>query len=579
MISLASRSSSAAPSASHDPPLGFLARGDVGHHALPVRRLAVGATHEPRDVVEPHDASVTGDHAVLDLEGVAGSFRALVLGHHGADVIGVDRALPHAGVVHPLLGRDAEQLRHARVDVDDLQAVTRDVLGVDDGGQLLDQGPVAILGLGHPVALGVPQGDVAHDALPEQRRPVVALDQGGLVVDPHDPAVGREHAVLGHERALAVRDPLVFLARRLDIVGVELPRPRGGVRDPLFRAEPEHVEQLWAHVEQRAGLPGPLASVGAGRLDRLQVDDHGEPLHHLAEALLCVGVRDELRVTGRDVDAGSAQDALVADCHRGGGRADPAGFRGGGLDPMRHVRGGAGVGREQGRHHAGTIVGMHELGERLRVGEQRLGRATQHPLAGRAHVPEGERARVGLPHDDVEVGEQRLDAFVIHVVPCHLCNLRWEPDRAADRRGSRGHRATVGTRVAAGLEPAGHRPDHVRVPDRAIAFRHGIDPIPGRLQCGERRRRHVGLGDRLGRRALGRHAADQPAGRRDGLGRVHAQPERPQQGHRDDLGLCRAAHRAGHRLEATPALHDDRHERVRRPRAGQRDGSGDRAPG
>jgi hypothetical protein len=50
---------------------------------------------------------------------------------------------------------------------------------------------------------------------------------------------------------------------------------------------------------------------------------------------------------------------------------------------------------------------------------------------------------------------------------------------------------------------------------------------------------------------------------------VHAQPERPQQGHRDDLGLCRAPHRAGHRLEATPALHDDRHERVCRPSAGQ----------
>ena len=244
----------------------LLERRDVDHDALPVRGLPIGPAHHHGLVAEPHDATVARTHPVLAEERLAGQLGTAVLLDHIRPVVLVDRLEPDARITHPFVRGDPDELLDPRVDVDQLEAVARDLLAVDDRGDLLHERAVPILGLARPLFGLALQRDVVHDPLPVERAPGLVPDQRRLVAEPADVAVAREHPVVGLEGAARALDALVFPADPHPVVRVELAGPRRRIFDPLLRREPQDLLHLRAHVQHLAD-----AVVLAG--DGFEVDD------------------------------------------------------------------------------------------------------------------------------------------------------------------------------------------------------------------------------------------------------------------------------------------------------------------
>ena len=218
-------------------------------------------------------------------------------------------------------------------------------------------------------------------------------------------------------------------------------------------------------------------------------------------------------------------------------------------------------GAQNGRQHALPVVGMR-CGRAERPG--RRSSSCGGPAEQSASRPAHERetmVRASASHTTTSRSSSRLDPAasragaghrVIHVRGPPLVGRAPLPERPS---------AAVGTRVAARrrTRPA-HRADQVRVADGSVAFAHGIDPIPGRLELLPPLPAGTSASaiDRWDL-ALGRHAADQPAGRRDRLGRRRSPGRRHGSGSSRRSGAgpshpsCRPPPRTGPRAGRSPA--------------------------
>jgi hypothetical protein len=92
--------------------------------------------------VEPHDATIFGEHPVLHLEGLAGLERSGRLPDHFLTVVGVQGFDPQLGVRHPLIGPIAKDVFDLGADelLDDLVEASLDGPDVDDRWDLFDEG-------------------------------------------------------------------------------------------------------------------------------------------------------------------------------------------------------------------------------------------------------------------------------------------------------------------------------------------------------------------------------------------------------------------------------------------------------
>ena len=145
----------------------------------------------------------------------------------------------------------------------------------------------------------------------------------------------------------------------------------------------------------------------------------------------------------------------------------------------------------------------------------------------------------------------------------------WILDRAA---GPQGHEAIAPPSARGSLpasNPPAHRADQVRVADRPSRSPTVSTRYPAAFSAATAGAGTSASAIASGRRALRRHAADQPAGRRDGVGRAACRAGTRAAGPSRRSGAARSRPSCRRRLEAPVALHDHRHQRVRRPRAGQ----------
>jgi hypothetical protein len=120
------------------------ALGRLGHHALPVERRAVLVTDQHGLVVDPHDASVLGEHPVVGGVGRARRHDRLEGRPHRRHVVRVEAVHPTCGIGQPLLDGVPEDPFDRRADVEE-RAGSVDlgirVLDVDDPGEVPDQRP------------------------------------------------------------------------------------------------------------------------------------------------------------------------------------------------------------------------------------------------------------------------------------------------------------------------------------------------------------------------------------------------------------------------------------------------------
>jgi hypothetical protein len=227
------------------PRLRGLERRDVDHHAL-ARGRAPGlrVAQDRLALPQPAHAPVGGDHPELDLEVALGRERPLLGLPHPVAVVGVDAAAPELGLVDPRRRRVAEQ----RLDLGGhvlqrrVGAPARDV---GHGVDLLDQRPVAALGLEHVAQRVDAVGDVDEDG----REPL------GVV------ALGRH----GRERDL--------VPERLAVAAVV------AQRDPARAAFRERRPQL---PERRSLGVAPLQEAAVAP-DRLLGRPAGQPLERLVD--------------------------------------------------------------------------------------------------------------------------------------------------------------------------------------------------------------------------------------------------------------------------------------------------------
>ncbi len=123
------------------------ALGRLGHHALPVERRALLVTDQHGLVVDPHDASVLGEHPVVGAVGRAGRHDRLEGRPHRRHVVRVEAVHPACGIGQPLLDGVPEDPFDRRADVEE-RAGSVDlrirVLHVDDPGEVPDQRPEAL---------------------------------------------------------------------------------------------------------------------------------------------------------------------------------------------------------------------------------------------------------------------------------------------------------------------------------------------------------------------------------------------------------------------------------------------------
>jgi hypothetical protein len=214
-------------------------------------------------------------HPVLHRERVPGPVGPLVLGYHRFPVVGMDQGHPQPPVFEEGFGRVAEQLPDLGAhEAQRAVAHGPGALGtgsgqrVGDRRHLLDQGPVAVFGLGQlPLGLLL-FADLQEYPLPVQRPAVGVADQDRFVAEPDRVAVFVDHAVLDGERLAGAVGPLVLLQDALAVVGVQQVLPELRVRTELLRRVAEHPLYVRAAVHGGVGLVG-----------RVDVDDRRQALY------------------------------------------------------------------------------------------------------------------------------------------------------------------------------------------------------------------------------------------------------------------------------------------------------------
>jgi hypothetical protein len=108
---------------------------------------------------------------------------------------------PEPGIGQASLRWVPEHLLVLRTDVERGARVVDRVL-VDHHGQLLDEGPVVLLGLAEPELGLLAAGHVDAHALPRALfRGGAGLGDPGVVMHPHDPAVLGDHPILEGDRS------------------------------------------------------------------------------------------------------------------------------------------------------------------------------------------------------------------------------------------------------------------------------------------------------------------------------------------------------------------------------------------
>ena len=219
---------------------------------------------------------------------------------------------PELGVGVPRLGRVAEHRLALRADVDGRPVL--DGVDVHDDGDLLDEGPVPLLGLRALGLRALAVGDVEHHALPGDGVPVRVPDHHGPVGEPAHPAVARDHPVLGLERLAGLLDPPVLGGHALTVLRVDRREPHGRVTHPLLAADAQQV--LDALVDEDQGEP--VAGEVLGVDDRGQlVDERAVAGLGLAHPLLAVVLGGDVEHDPLPVQGGAVgladQGRFVAD--------------------------------------------------------------------------------------------------------------------------------------------------------------------------------------------------------------------------------------------------------------------------
>ena len=138
---------------------------------------------------------------------------------------------------------------------------------VGEPGQRIVEGVVEELGL-QPLLFGRVDEQALGDATAAGG---LVAHRVGLVVDPHDRAVGRDHPVVETKGLLGL--PVVGERGdgRRPIVGVGQPRPQLGVCEERLGRVAEDGLDLWAHV-------GEMPAVGDARVRDVDVDGGRDPL-------------------------------------------------------------------------------------------------------------------------------------------------------------------------------------------------------------------------------------------------------------------------------------------------------------
>ena len=220
--------------------------------------------------------AILRDHPVLD---VVGAVR-LLGEHRGTEdpfaIVGVHQLGPERDVAGQLVRGVAQQGLDLRAEV--CARVVRPVrVDVRHDRRLFDERPVALLRLLEPFERGRAVDRLVHHALPVQGSAVLVADQHGLVVDPDDPAVLREHPVVGAVGRAGGDDGLVGGPHRRYVVGVEALDPPGGVGQPLLDRVAQDAFDAGADVQERSGPLDPRVRV-------LEVDHAGEVAEQRPEA-------------------------------------------------------------------------------------------------------------------------------------------------------------------------------------------------------------------------------------------------------------------------------------------------------
>ena len=219
--------------------LGTFAIGQVLDQSLPVHRGAVAVADQDRGFADEHHLAVATEQAEITEERVAVPNRLDPRARDPVTVVGMHDPEEQRGVVLELLRSIPEHLRGLRAHV---VADRRLFVRVDehDRGDLLDERPVAPLGLAHHLLGAFRVGDVLDQPLPEQGHAVVRPHQARAVVEPRDAPVTVYRPILDRERRAASDGRHPFLAEALPVVGVRRVQPEASgpssIRPPCSRS-------------------------------------------------------------------------------------------------------------------------------------------------------------------------------------------------------------------------------------------------------------------------------------------------------------------------------------------------------
>ena len=224
-----------------------------------MERLSGGIAHDDRLVVHPHHRPVGAHDAVLAHERRAVDPGGLEAVEHPAAVVLVDDLGEEVGILLPLRMRVAGDDVVLRAVVERRPALVERI-DVDGEGQLLDERPVAVLGIAegslrrpHGLLGLLALGDVVDHAVDLVVTAAVGRHGDGLVVEPARPTRHVDHPVLERERLAELDRPPVRRDRRVAVVGVDPGRPGVGVGQPLGGRHADDGVDLRAHVDRLAG--------------------------------------------------------------------------------------------------------------------------------------------------------------------------------------------------------------------------------------------------------------------------------------------------------------------------------------
>ena len=232
-----------------------------------------------RLVVEPHDRPVGPHDPIVGDERFsrdAGAFEAL---HHPGSIVGVERLFEQVGIGLPLLVGVPADLGVLGAVVDRRRLLVERI-DIDRKRQLLDQDPVALLGLEIALLSKLSLGHVVDHALHERRLAAIVDDGDRLVAQPSLHTVGADQPVFTSV-GIAARDSLLVSGGgRLAIIRVDSLSPAVVALEPLLHRHRKQLFQLRADVHRLTGDRG----VEVGDRGRL-LDQRAKPRFRLLEPL------------------------------------------------------------------------------------------------------------------------------------------------------------------------------------------------------------------------------------------------------------------------------------------------------